>query len=725
MITAERKFRPDIEGLRAVAVGLVVLGHARVPGFEGGYIGVDVFFVLSGFLITGLLLRERASTGSISMAGFYARRARRILPAASIVLVVTVLASYEWLGFLRGAEIAEDGKWAAVFAANLRFASEGTQYLNLTAPPSPLQHYWSLAVEEQFYLVWPIVFLIVVSVAPRMRLAAKLAAVLALIIVASFAWSVVQTDTNPVWAFFSPLTRAWELALGSLLAVGVPQLRRLPLHLGPWLSWIGLTGVIGGAFVLDNGTAFPGYAAALPVAGTALVVAGGTIAPRGGAERLLALVPFQVLGKWSYSLYLWHWPVLIIAEQRAGQSLALAQNLGLVALGLGLAVITHYAIENPVRFARPLARNPWSSLSVGVCLVVAAYGLSAWQLGVHAPARPPVQSAQAAAPGLAQSAVQGLSADSREPRGDPVEEVLALVSASTAINELPGDLVLDLRSAATDFAWFLPAPDECLVDPEILESPPCIFGDPDGSRTVVLFGDSHAAQWLQALDDIGERMHWKVIMLGKAGCPAATVDFRRAYQTATQRLVGPPPDCVPWMDNAISRINETRPDVVILASCNGCEYMVDANDKVLTRSAWGAGIEETLQRITAPNTTKVVLGDTPRLKGSVDCLALHQNNVQACAEPVGPLTAATYNDIERSVAETAGVAFIDVTSWFCGSVCSPVIGNMVVYTNDYHVTATYARHLSWALESVLGPIVESGQPVQASSGTPADPAPGP
>ncbi|MCZ7576158.1 MAG: acyltransferase [Dehalococcoidia bacterium] len=350
-----------------------------------------------------------------------------------------------------------------------------------------------------------------------MRLAAKLAAVLALIIVASFAWSVVQTDTNPVWAFFSPLTRAWELALGSLLAVGVPQLRRLPLHLGPWLSWIGLTGVIGGAFVLDNGTAFPGYAAALPVAGTALVVAGGTIAPRGGAERLLALVPFQVLGKWSYSLYLWHWPVLIIAEQRAGQSLALAQNLGLVALGLGLAVITHYAIENPVRFARPLARNPWSSLSVGVCLVVAAYGLSAWQLGVHAPARPPVQSAQAAAPGLAQSAVQGLSADSREPRGDPVEEVLALVSASTAINELPGDLVLDLRSAATDFAWFLPAPDECLVDPEILESPPCIFGDPDGSRTVVLFGDSHAAQWLQALDDIGERMHWKVIMLGKAG----------------------------------------------------------------------------------------------------------------------------------------------------------------------------------------------------------------
>ncbi len=160
------------------------------------------------------------------------------------------------------------------------------------------------------------------------------------------------------------------------------------------------------------------------------------------------------------------------------------------------------------------------------------------------------------------------------------------------------------------------------------------------------------------------------------------------------------------MNNAISRINETRPDVVILASCNGCEYMVDANDKVLTRSAWGVGLEETLQRITAPNTRKVVLGDIPRLKGSVDCLALNQDNVQACAAAVGPVTEATYNDIERSVAEAAGAKFIDVTPWFCGAICSPIIGNMVVYTNDYHVTSTYARHVSGELERVLQPIVE-------------------
>jgi peptidoglycan/LPS O-acetylase OafA/YrhL len=379
----ERKFRPDVEGLRAVAVALVVLVHAGVPWIDGGYIGVDVFFVLSGFLITGLLVRERVSTGSTSMPGFYARRARRILPAATVVLIVTVLASYHWLGFLRGGVIAEDGKWTALFAANLHFASEGTQYLNILAPPSPLQHYWSLAVEEQFYLAWPLLFLTIATIAPRVSLAGKLAAVLVLIVAASFTWSVVQTDSNITWAFFSPLTRAWELAIGALLAVSLPSLRRLPAVLGPWLSWIGLAGVIGSAFLLDGSTAFPGYAALLPVLATAMVVAGGTIAPRVGSEVVLGLPPFQVLGKWSYSLYLWHWPILQIAAQRAGHGLPLVQNLGWLAVGLALAAVVHYAIENPIRYAKPLTQHPWASLALGLCLVLAAYGVCAWQIWDH------------------------------------------------------------------------------------------------------------------------------------------------------------------------------------------------------------------------------------------------------------------------------------------------------------------------------------------------------
>lgn len=697
MTSRERKFRPDIEGLRALAVGLVVLSHAGVRAVEGGYIGVDVFFVVSGFLITGLLVRERKTTGRLSMAGFYARRARRILPAASLVLILTVLASYEWLGFVRGNVIAEDGKWAALFAANLRFASEGTQYLNLTAPPSPLQHYWSLAVEEQFYLVWPLLLLTVATIAPRLSLLTKLAAVLALIIAASFAWSILQTRTDPAWAFFSPLTRAWELALGSFLAVGEPHLRRLPARIGPWLGWAGLAAVAGAALAFDNGTAFPGYAAALPVAGTAMVVAGGSIAPGAGAERLLGLSPLQLLGKWSYSLYLWHWPVLIIAAQRAGHSLPLSQNLGLVGVALALAILTHYVVENPVRFARPLTRSSWTSLSVGVCLVAAAYGLSGWQIRNNTT---PTTSAQVA--GAAATAAGGTPQDVTEEA-----DVRALVEASASITTLPRDLTPRLEAVTKDFGWLMSAPDECLVDPDVLESPPCVFGDPAGSRTVVVLGDSHAAQWLPAFDEMGKELGWRVELLAKTGCPAAWLTFRTAYQSYTQRLVGPPPRCIPWLENALARINAAAPDAVILASCNGCEYMVDDEGNNLSRAAWSAGLLETLRKLDAPGVKRIVLGDIPRVKGAVDCLALHADDIQKCSRPAADVTGATYNDAERQAAESAGAAFVDVTPWFCGSMCAPVIGNMLVYSNDYHVTGTYARFLTGELRAALQPIVEA------------------
>ncbi len=699
MTNDERTFRPDIEGLRAVAVALVVLGHAGVPGIEGGYIGVDVFFVVSGFLITGLLLRERTSAGSTSLPGFYARRARRILPAASVVLVVTVLASYQWLGFLRGGVIAEDGKWTAVFAANLHFASEGTQYLNILAPPSPLQHYWSLAVEEQFYLVWPLVFLTVAAIAPRVSLAGKLTAVLALIAAASFAWSVVQTGSNVTWAFFSPLTRAWELAVGALLAVGLTQLRRVPAGLGPVLSWSGLAAIVGSAFLLDNGTAFPGYAAALPVCATAMVVAGGTIAPRRGAERVLGLPPFQVLGKWSYSLYLWHWPILLIAAQHAGHSLTLGQNLGLVAVAFGLAAVTHYAVENPVRYARPLIRHPWASVSAGLCLALAAYGVSAWEIRDH-------HTAHATSGATTERGYSGPLPDSKASLKDAVDDVLALVAAAPGIRAMPPDLVPDLERAHWDYAWMPPFGQGCLVDPPALVSPPCVFGDPDGSRTVVLLGDSHAAMWLIAFDAAAKSLHWKVTFLGKAGCPAVSISFLHALGRGPQKLVEAYPECSHWLNYAIDRINGISPDAVVLASCNGCEYMVGADREVVTKSAWAAGLRETLNRITTPNVRKAVLGDIPRWAGTLDCLVTNESNLQACSKQVGPATDATYNDVEKSVATEAGAAYIDVTPWFCGSVCTVVVGNMVVYTNEYHVTATYASHLWEALESALEPIVD-------------------
>jgi peptidoglycan/LPS O-acetylase OafA/YrhL len=299
------------------------------------------------------------------------------------VLVCTVVASYHWLGFLAGNTIAEDGQWTALFAANLHFALQGTEYLNAQAPPSPLQHYWSLAVEEQFYLVWPLLFLIAASVGRKVSLRIRLAAVLAPLIMASFLWSAIQTPQDGVWAYFSPLTRAGELAIGALLDVMAPLLLRLPANVGSWMSWGGIAGIIGSALLFNDATAFPGVAAALPVLATALVVAGGTVRPGGGAEVILGRRPFQWLGKRSYSLYLWHWPLLTIAAEYAGGTIPLVASLGWCLAALGLAFVTYHVVENPVRHAKLLKKHPVYSLVLGALLVLSAFATCTWELHIH------------------------------------------------------------------------------------------------------------------------------------------------------------------------------------------------------------------------------------------------------------------------------------------------------------------------------------------------------
>jgi peptidoglycan/LPS O-acetylase OafA/YrhL len=362
----ERKFRPDIEGLRAIAVTVVVLFHAGILYINGGFVGVDVFFVISGFLITRLLVAEHEARNTLSISGFYARRVRRIIPAATLVLVVVVLASYHWLGFLVGDGVATDARWSAVFLANIHFAGAGTQYFNAFKPYSPLQHMWSLGVEEQFYLVWPVVILLTAAVGRRYALRTRLGAVLLTITAASFVWSVTETHTNPIWAYFSPFTRGWELAVGGLVAVWSPALARALSKLAPVLSNVGLVAVIASAFALNSSTPYPGAAAAWPVLATACVIAGGSMQAGAFSERLLALPPVQWVGKRSYSIYLWHWPLLIIPAEYAGTSLILWKNIVWVGIAVIAAAVTYRLVENPIRQSRYLADRPALSLGMGL-----------------------------------------------------------------------------------------------------------------------------------------------------------------------------------------------------------------------------------------------------------------------------------------------------------------------------------------------------------------------
>ena len=376
----DRKFRPDVQGLRAVAILLVVLFHAGVPGITGGFVGVDVFFVISGFVITGVLLREFGPTGGTSILSFYARRARRIIPAATLVIVATVLVASQLLGPAAVNQTAVDGQWASVFLANFHFAAAGTNYLASQQPPSPLQNFWSLAVEEQFYLVYPTVFFLVASLRRWFSLRARLAVLLVVTIVASYTLSIVMTSSNASSAFFSPFTRAWELALGALVLVGTDQLRRMPVWAATAASWVGIAMILVGALAFTSATRYPGSLVAVPVVGTALVIGAGAAQPAWGAEALLRRRPFLLLGLVSYSLYLWHWPVLIIASDRQGStSLPVAENLLWILFSLLLAIGTYAFIENPIRHAHLMTARRWASVGIGACLVVFSLAVATYE----------------------------------------------------------------------------------------------------------------------------------------------------------------------------------------------------------------------------------------------------------------------------------------------------------------------------------------------------------
>ncbi len=284
------------------------------------------------------------------------------------MIVATVVATYWVLGAVYGNPTADDGRWTAVFLANFHFASVGTNYLDQTQPPSPLLNFWSLAVEEQFYLVYPALFVAIAALGAKATFRTRLVIGLVLIIVASFTLSVLQTSSDPTVAYFSPFTRAWELALGALVAAATPWLLRIPKVIGGVLTWLGLGAIAFSAVAFGATTAYPGSLAAIPVLGAGLVIAGGMAAPKWAAESVLGLQPFRWVGRISYSLYLWHWPILIIAADEAGKtSLPFRQNVVWLLLALGLSLASYRLVENPIRHLRISAKK---SIALGVCAVL-------------------------------------------------------------------------------------------------------------------------------------------------------------------------------------------------------------------------------------------------------------------------------------------------------------------------------------------------------------------
>ncbi len=694
---ARAPFRPDIEGLRAIAVLLVLAYHARVPGLTGGYIGVDVFYVVSGFLITGLIVRELQSTGRVDLPSFYARRARRLLPAALVVIAVTVIASAIVLPPLRMVDVAGDGAAAALYVSNIRFAAQATDYLQAELDPSPLLHFWSLGVEEQFYLFWPALLFLVAGRGVVLR---RIGLTVAVVAIASFVLGLVWTSTDAPLAFFLLPSRAWELAVGAALALGMTRLARLPGSVATASVAVGLVLIGVGGVVFDTATPFPGTAALVPVVGAALVIAGGLPQPLNALSRLVAIRPMRWIGGISYSLYLWHWPLLVLPAAAVGAALPGPVRLGLVGVTFLLAEASRRWIEDPIRHGGAARLRPSRSLAVAglTSVLVAGVSLGAGVLARPAAAAPNTGDVEVELttprPSLATPSGTQTPASSAPPT--PTAEPTL---APTPGGPVPADLVPPLATVRDDIPVIYG--DACHAEWRETSPPDCIYGRANAPTTVVLIGDSHAAHWFPTLQRLAEEQDWRFISLTKSACPVADLPV---YNTALKREYA---ECDEWRAAVLDRIAAERPAMVVISDSRTGQFWVDgaavpSRDR---EDLWATGLERSIRAIDQIADRVVVIGDTPRpARDAPVCLSDHLDDALACATPMSKALGIERAETEKAVTAETGATFIDPAPWLCPTEpCPAVIGRVLVYRDAHHMTTPFAR----ALAPYLAPLLPS------------------
>ncbi|WP_237320745.1 acyltransferase family protein [Streptomyces sp. JJ36] len=679
-----------MEGLRALAVGAVLAYHAGVNTFGGGYVGVDVFFVISGFLITGVLLRELERSGTLSLRRFYARRMRRLLPLTVVVLSTVVLLASWLMSPVQRKGVFEDVIASALYVVNWQQAQQAVDYSAAGTEASPVQHFWSLAVEEQFYLVWPLVLLAVcwwcrrgrrredhldgrtserLGAGPGFR--RRLALVLGALTVASFGYAVLLTAREGGAAYFSTAARGWELAVGGLLAL-VPAPRLRPRRVSARsaatvLGAAGLAAVLGAVVWYGEDTPFPGTAALLPVLGTAAVIAAGAVAADSPVGRLLTLRPVRYVGRISYSWYLWHWPALVFATVWLGD-LPTSLALAVVVLSWVPAALTHELVENYFRGA-PRFAPTGAALRLGMACTLVSVLVAAlpWSRVPTVPLASPEQ-------------VKGAKALEEDPTPQ---------QRADALRPVPAEATKDKGKVHAD---------GCLVPQRDTESPDCVYGDPASGTTVVLFGDSHAMQYAPALEQVAERRGWRLVVLTKSACtPAETTtynpQFKREYT-----------ECGEWRSRAMERIEEESPSLVITGN-RATTKAAEAGkplDRKRSAEAVRDGFTTTLRALRDTGASVVTLADNPHPPEDIpSCVSNSLERLTECAfdERVG-------RGFERVNAEAAeelpDVELVDPLPVLCpDGTCPAVIGNALVYRNGAHITATYMETLGDWLDEAL------------------------
>ncbi|MEY2628150.1 MAG: hypothetical protein RJB08_1909 [Actinomycetota bacterium] len=712
------EIRRDIEGLRAIAVVSVILYHAHFLGLRGGFVGVDVFFVISGFLITTLLVKEHSATGRISLPRFYGRRARRLLPASAVVIVGTLLAANKWLEPLRLRDLGSDAISSGAFVANIGFARRGTDYLQSALPPSALQHYWSLAVEEQFYVVWPaLLSFLMWKKGPSHKRA--LLGILT-ISVASFVICVWQTSASQPWAFFGLHARAWELGMGALLALGWKSVEHLTDKLRATISWVGIVVIVGSFFVIDESMRFPGVVAIAPVLGSVLVLMGGDSARRGPVMVLRTPV-LQWIGSRSYSLYLWHWPVLIIGEAALDGSPNPIERIGLLAIAVVGADLSYRIVENPIRRARLFVQKNRAALVLGVALVatsitagvivrgksvtLATDEIASTPTFTVAPTTTAASSTSSLAPTTIASptTLPGETTTTSTPGPlpqivSPTEPLQAIIDAVDA-ESVPKNLEPSIAGASGDKPALYD--NGCHLDAGSTEPGDCVFGDTTSNFTVALFGDSHAAQWFTSLDSIAKQRGWRLLALTKLGCTPIDEITYNSTVGATY------PQCRPWRENVKKRLVAERAAVVFVSYSN--RLLQVGSHQPFPDNVWIDGFAKLIPELRAGGTEPILITDTPYPGSDVPiCLSKNVSHVRNCtfSRAKGINDSRHAANIAAAVNNAAQV--LDVSNWLCAADRCPVIfGNVLIYRDSNHITTKFADVLTPLIDAAVSPYVEA------------------
>ena len=604
----------QIQGLRALAALLVTIFHARLA--PGGFIGVDIFYVISGYLITGLILREIEKTGSLDLNAFYQRRIKRLLPTSVFVLFITAIVGMFFLPSITRDALGRDLFAAAAYISNYLFAWWQNDYQNLNATPSPFIHYWSLAVEEQFYVVWPIFLLLLSRYGKRVIFwGISISAAISLLL------SIYQTQTSPIWAFYSLPTRAWELGVGALLLF-IPE----KIWANRFIPWLGLIGIAIATLQFDETTAFPGINACLPVMATALLIGSISKWPRAFNDLSNNRLS-QWLGSISYPLYLWHWPALVLPSSAMGRPLRIRERIACILLTIVLAHLTSKFIEQPIRHKKIAGKK--------VYLFFVATTIT--------------------------SLVAGL---------------IISATSSSMITVKGTNYKFNLTQVMEKPAVY---GDDCHVNYGETKSGYCTYGKKNSDRTIVLYGDSHAAQWFPALEQIALEKGYKLISLTKSACPA--VDSPREDQGAFKNV-----HCEKWRENSIARIKSIHPEAVITSSF---QYFTPPSGFNNKSSWWRDGQRRLLSELNGSSNHLIYISDTPRpLRDIPNCLASRDSHT--CDS-----TQKTKNVI------IDGFEKIDPTSWLCTSYCPAIQNGYVVYRDASHISVAASLALKQELENAL------------------------